>query len=101
MAKKSAINNNIKRLNKINKYDLKRKSLKEIISNKDISIEERFKATIKLSELPRNSSKTRYRLRCSITGRPRGNYRKFKLSRNMFREMASFGLIPGVVKSSW
>ena len=101
MAKKSAINQNQKRLSMIKSYSEKRNKLKGIISDKKLPFEERFAATVALAKLPRNSSKVRYRLRCSITGRPRGNYKKFEISRNKFREMASFGLIPGVVKSSW
>ena len=69
--------------------------------DRELSIEERFNAQLKLSEMPRNSSEVRYRNRCELTGRPRGFYRKFKMSRIALRELGNFGLIPGIVKSSW
>ena len=69
--------------------------------NRELPVEERFEATLKLAELPRNGAKVRVRLRCELTGRPRGNYRKFKLSRNALRDLASNGQIPGLVKASW
>ncbi len=69
--------------------------------DREAPIEDRFEASLKLAQMPRNGSKVRIRLRCEITGRPRGNYRKFKLSRNMLRDMANKGQLPGVVKASW
>lgn len=101
MAKVSAFEKNAKRKRLIDGKSATRKKLKAIISSKTSSFEERFAAQIKLSELPRNSSPVRYRNRCEVTGRPRGFYRKFKLSRIMLREMGSNGMIPGLIKSSW
>ena len=101
MAKVSAVIKNKKRIVKTLQAKDKRNALKSIIMNKELSIEERFAATQKLSKLPRNSSAVRIRNRCSLTGRPRGNYRFFGLSRIMLRELASFGKLPGVVKASW
>lgn len=79
----------------------KRAALKAIVMDKNVTMEERFDAQIKLSALPRNSAQNRYRNRCELTGRPRGNYRKFKLCRIKLRELGSFGQIPGLVKASW
>jgi small subunit ribosomal protein S14 len=79
----------------------KRSSLKAIVKNRSLPIEERFTAQLKLSQLPRNSAPTRIRNRCEISGRPRGTYRKMKMSRIALRELANRGLIPGMVKSSW
>ena len=101
MAKKSAINNNNKRIKLSNKFYEKRKKLKIKIMNKNLSLEERFKAQQKLSKLPRNSSKTRVMNRCQITGRPHGVYRKLKISRIALRKLGLEGKIPGMVKSSW
>ena len=101
MAKLSSINKNNRRLKLSNKYYQKRKKLKMIIMDKKLPLEERFKAQMKLSSLPRNSAKTRVRNRCQITGRPHGVYRKLKISRIALREMASSGKIPGMTKSSW
>ena len=101
MAKLSSINKNNKRIKLSNKYLKKRKSLKKIIMNKKLSLEERFKAQQKLSKLPRNSAKIRVMNRCQITGRPHGVYRKLKISRIALRDMASSGKIPGITKSSW
>tara|TARA_B100001750_G_C14898023_1_gene298435 strand:+ start:127 stop:432 length:306 start_codon:yes stop_codon:yes gene_type:complete len=101
MAKKSSINRNNKRILLSNKFFNKRKNLKKIIKNKKLPLEERFKAQLKLSKLPKNSSKTRIRNRCQITGRPHGVYRKLKISRIALRELVSKGKIPGMVKSSW
>ena len=101
MAKMSSINKNNRRIKLSNKYFKKRKALKKIIMNKNLPLEERFKAQQKLSKLPRNSSKTRVRNRCQITGRPHGVYRKLKISRIALRELASKGRIPGMTKSSW
>ena len=101
MAKASAINKNNKRIKLVDKYYKKRKKLKKIIMDKKISLEERFKAQMKLSKLPRNSSKTRVRNRCQISGRPHGVYRKLKISRIALRQLGLEGKIPGMVKSSW
>lgn len=101
MSKISLIQRNLKRKRMIDKYKARRDALKKIVTDQEASAEERFSAVLKLAKLPRNSSPTRYRLRCEITGRPRGNYKEFALSRNKFRELASKGLIPGVTKSSW
>jgi|TARA_E500000331_G_C16620520_1_gene439922 small subunit ribosomal protein S14 len=101
MAKKSAIQRNEKRRRLANKYDGKRERLKAIANNRDIPMEEQFQARLKLAQLPRNSAKGRVQSRCEITGRPRGVYKKFKMSRIALRELASSGHIPGMVKSSW
>tara|TARA_B100000989_G_scaffold57726_1_gene39215 strand:- start:208 stop:513 length:306 start_codon:yes stop_codon:yes gene_type:complete len=101
VAKNSAVLKNQRRAKLIKKYENKRAELKAIINDKERPIEERFDAQLKLNELPRNSSAVRYRNRCDVTGRPRGYYRKFRLSRNQLRELGSFGLIPGLTKSSW
>ena len=101
MAKMSSINKNNKRLKLSNKFYKKRKDLKKIIMNKNLTLEERFKAQQKLSKLPRNSAKIRVRNRCQITGRPHGVYRKLRISRIALRELASKGRIPGMTKSSW
>ncbi len=101
MSKKSLVQRNAKRERLISKYSNKRQELKAKIRNTEISPEERFEAVLKLAKLPRNSSTTRYRLRCELTGRPRGNYRQFGICRNKFRELASRGQIPGVIKASW
>jgi small subunit ribosomal protein S14 len=101
MAKTSSVQRNMKRERMVKQFAAKRAKLKEIVGNHDSSAEERFDAMLKLAELPRNSSANRVRLRCAITGRPRGNYRKFKLCRIQLREMGAKGQIPGMVKSSW
>tara|TARA_B100000700_G_scaffold144825_1_gene161068 strand:- start:4103 stop:4408 length:306 start_codon:yes stop_codon:yes gene_type:complete len=101
MAKLSSINKNNKRIKLAKKYYAKRKKLKNIIMDKKIPLEERFKAQQKLSSLPRNSSKIRVRNRCEITGRPHGVYRKLKISRIALRKLGLEGKIPGMVKSSW
>ncbi len=101
MAKKSAIERNRKRERLVKRHAAKRAELKARAIDPALSAEERFAATLKLAEVPRNSSKVRVRLRCDVSGRPRGNYRKFKLSRVALRELASTGQIPGMVKSSW
>jgi small subunit ribosomal protein S14 len=80
---------------------VKRATLKGVIMDRTLPVEDRFEASIKLAELPRNGAKVRVRLRCELTGRSRGNYRKFKLCRIAFRDLASQGQIPGVVKASW
>ncbi len=101
MAKKSAIQRNLKRKRLIEKYADKRAALKKVLANPGTSDTEFFEAQRKLAKLPRNSSPTRMCNRCAITGRPRGFLRKFGVSRITFRELASQGLIPGVTKSSW
>ena len=101
MAKQSSIQKNLNRRNIVKKFNKKRQSLKKQIMRKDLSIEERFKIQSKLNELPRNSSKIRVRNRCKLTGRTRGVYRKFILSRIKIRELSMSGALPGVVKSSW
>jgi small subunit ribosomal protein S14 len=101
MAKTSSIEKNKRRQKLAKRFDARRKRLKAVANDMNLTPEERFAARLKLSELPRNSSPDRYRLRCEVTGRPRGNYRKFKLSRIALRELASTGQIPGMVKSSW
>jgi small subunit ribosomal protein S14 len=101
MAKLSAINKNNKRIKLTNKFYKKRQNLKKIIMNKNLSLEERFKAQQKLSKMPRNSAKNRVMNRCQITGRPHGVYRKLKISRIALRQLGLEGKIPGMVKSSW
>ena len=101
MAKTSAVERNKKRMRLAMRYAAKRARLKELAKDQSFSPEERFNARVKLAQLPRNSAPTRVRLRCELSGRPRGNYRKFKLSRIALRELASQGQIPGMVKSSW
>ena len=101
MAKKSAIEKNKKRQKLVDKYAAKRAELKAVAMNEDLPLEERFKARLKLAELPRNSAANRVRNRCEVTGRPRGYYRKLKMSRIALRELGSNGQIPGLVKTSW
>jgi small subunit ribosomal protein S14 len=101
MAKKSSIEKNNRRRRLSKKYSGKRSRLKAIARDKSKPMEERFAATLKLGELPRNSSATRVRNRCEMSGRPRGFYRKHRLSRIALRELGSKGMIPGLVKSSW
>jgi small subunit ribosomal protein S14 len=101
MAKKSMVNREVKREKLVSQHAAKRAALKAVINDQSKPVEERFKATIKLAELPRNSSATRLHNRCQLTGRPHAFYRKLKLSRIMLRDLASFGQIPGMVKSSW
>ena len=101
MAKTSAIQRNLKRIKLTKKFLKKRADLKKIIKNKKLPLEERFAAQLKLAKIPRNSSRTRIRNRCEITGRPHGVYRKLKISRIALRELASSGKIPGMTKSSW
>lgn len=101
MAKKGTIENNLKRRKLSAQYKEKRKALREIAHDRNVSAEERFAAHMKLAQLPRNSAPSRVRNRCEITGRPRGYYRKLRMCRNQLRELASQGLIPGMVKSSW
>ena len=101
MGKVCMIEREIKRKKLANRYAGKRAELKAIIRDQNIPAEERFQAVLKLAELPRNSSKTRQRNRCALTGRPRSYYRKFNLSRIALRDLASRGELPGVTKSSW
>ena len=101
MAKQSSIQKNLNRRNMVKKFSKRRQSLKKQIMKKNLSIEERFKIQSKLNELPRDSSKIRVRNRCKLTGRTRGVYRKFGLSRIKIRELSMSGALPGVVKSSW
>ncbi len=101
MAKNSAILNNEKRKRLTKKYAAKRAELKAMTMDQSLSMEERFNAQLKLAALPRNSSKTRVRNRCEISGRPRAYYRKLRMSRIALRELSSQGLIPGMTKSSW
>ena len=101
MAKKSSIEKNNRRRRLAKKFSGRRSRLKAIAQDKNLPMEERFAATLKLAELPRNSSATRVRNRCELSGRPRGYYRKLKLSRIALRELCSKGLIPGLLKSSW
>jgi len=92
-------NDKRKRLN--DQKRARRAKLKATVMNRELSMEERFVAQMKLAELPRNSSRVRQRNRCELTGRPRGYYRKFKMCRNKLRELGSFGMLPGVIKASW
>ena len=101
MAKLSSINKNNNRAKLIKKDAAKRAALKAIVMTRDLPFEERLAAQIKLAELPRNGAKVRYRNRCELTGRARGTYRKFKLSRIKLRELGSFGRLPGLTKASW
>ncbi len=101
MAKTSSIEKNLRRERMVKQYAPRRERLKDIANNETLPPEERFRARLKLSELPRNSSSTRVRSRCLLSGRPRAVYRKFKLSRIALRGLASAGLIPGMTKSSW
>jgi small subunit ribosomal protein S14 len=101
MAKKSSIEKNNRRRKMTKQFAGRRAKLKAIVSNKDLPMEDRFAATLKLAELPRNSSATRIHNRCELTGRPHAYYRKHRLSRIAIRDLGNKGLIPGLVKSSW
>jgi len=101
MAKTSAIQKNKRRERLVKQYATKRAALKAIAKDPSLSPEDQFAARLKLAEMPRNSSRTRVRNRCEMTGRPRAFYRKFKLSRISLRDLASNGQIPGMTKSSW
>ena len=101
MAKRSAIERNKKRRKLVAKNAARRAAMKEVARNRELAPEERFAAYLKLAKLPRNSSPVRVRNRCELTGRPRGYYRKLRISRIGLRELASAGQIPGMVKSSW
>ncbi len=101
MAKKSAIEKNKRRERLVKKYSGKREQLKQIAADESLNDQDRFAARLRLAEMPRNSSPTRVRNRCEMTGRPRAYYRKLKMSRIALREMGNEGKIPGLVKSSW
>ena len=101
MAKKSATERNARVERLAKKYLAKRQALKAVARDTSLPVEERFAAQLKLAALPRNSAPTRIRNRCQVSGRPRGYYRKLKMSRIALRELGSHGLIPGLVKSSW
>ena len=101
MAKTSSIEKNKRRARMAKRFANRRAKLKKIARDRSVSMEERFAATLKLAELPRNSAKIRVRNRCEVTGRPRAYYRKLKMSRIALRELGSKGVIPGLVKSSW
>ncbi len=101
MAKKSAIEKNNRRVRMVKKYAAKRAQLRAVARDRSLPPEERFQAYLKLAKLPRNGAANRVRNRCELTGRPRGFYRKFRLSRIALRELGSVGQIPGMVKSSW
>tara|TARA_B100000963_G_scaffold345092_1_gene348776 strand:+ start:5778 stop:6083 length:306 start_codon:yes stop_codon:yes gene_type:complete len=101
MAKKSAIQKNLRRMKLVKRYEKRRAALKKIIKNKKLDLSERFEAQLKLNKLPKNSAKARIRNRCEVSGRPHGVYRKLKISRIALRDMASAGKIPGMTKSSW
>ncbi len=101
MSKVSSVERNKKRERMTKAKAATRATLKAKLMDRTATPEERFEAALKMAEMPRNSSKVRVRLRCELTGRPRGNYRKFRLCRNKLRELASLGQIPGMVKSSW
>ena len=101
MAKSSAIERNKKRRKLVAKNAARRAALKEVARDRALAPEERFAASLRLAKMSRNSSKVRVRNRCELTGRPRGYYRKLKISRIGLRELASSGQVPGMVKSSW
>jgi len=101
MAKKSQVNRNAKREKMVARYAAKRAALKAVTENMSVPPEERFDAQLKLAKLPRNSSKVRIHHRCELSGRPKGYYRKLKLSRIALRELANFGQVPGMTKASW
>ncbi len=101
MAKKSSVQNNVKRQRIVAAKKSTRAILSAVVNNKEATFEDRIAAVHKLAEMPRNSSATRVRNRCGITGRPRGYYRKFEVSRIALRELGNLGLIPGITKASW
>ncbi len=101
MAKTSSVEKNNRRRKLVDQYAARRKALKDIVMDQSLPLEERFRAQLKLSALPRNSAKIRIRNRCEVTGRPRAFYRKLKLSRVALRDLGNTGKIPGLVKSSW
>jgi len=101
MAKVSAVEKNNRRRRLVARHEAKRARLKAVLMDQTISLEERFKASIRLAEMPRNSAKGRVRNRCEVSGRPRAYYRKLRMSRIALRELGSLGHVPGIVKSSW
>jgi small subunit ribosomal protein S14 len=101
MAKTSSVEKNNRRRKLVDQYAARRKALKDIVMDQSLPLEERFRAQLKLSALPRNSAKIRIRNRCEVTGRPRAYYRKLKVSRIALRDLGNTGKIPGLVKSSW
>ncbi len=101
MAKTSSVNRNEKRIRLAARDKSKRAALKAQVMDREAPVEDRFAATLRLAQLPRNGAAVRVKLLCALTGRSRGNYRKFKLSRNKLRELASSGQLPGMVKASW
>ncbi len=101
MAKLSQVNRNAMRTRMAKRDKSKRAALKDVLMDRTLPVEDRFNASLKLAQLPRNGAAVRVRLRCEVTGRSRGNYRKFKLCRIALRDMASSGQIPGMVKASW
>ena len=101
MAKLSKVNRNKERERMTKRDKAKRQALKDVLMDRTLPVEDRFNASLKLAQLPRNGAAVRVRLRCEMTGRPRGNYRKFKLSRIALRDLASNGHIPGMTKASW
>ena len=101
MAKKSSVEKNNRRKKMAKQQSAKRTRLKGIVMDRERPIEERFEAQLKLSEMPRNGAENRFRNRCELSGRPRGFYRKFKMSRIALRDLGNFGMIPGIVKASW
>lgn len=101
MAKKSMVARNLYRMNLVSKYKERREELVKTMNNPNLSDEERLAARKKFNNIPRDANANRVRMRCEVTGRPRGNYRKFKMSRISFRKLANEGKLPGVTKSSW
>jgi small subunit ribosomal protein S14 len=101
MAKTSSVEKNNRRRKTVQRLAAKRRALKAVVMDQGRPMEERFRAQLKLAALPRNSSATRIRNRCEVTGRPRGYYRKLRMSRIALRELGALGLVPGLVKSSW
>lgn len=101
MAKTSSVEKNNRRRAMVARHAAKRKALKAIIMDQSKPMDERFRAQLKLAQMPRNSARTRVRNRCLVTGRPRAFYRKLQMSRIALRELGSLGLVPGLVKSSW
>lgn len=101
MAKLSQVNRNQRRARMAARDAAKRSALKKVVMDRKIAVEQRFEASIRLAAMPRNAAKVRVRLRCELTGRSRGNYRKFRLCRIALRELAGAGQIPGLVKASW
>jgi small subunit ribosomal protein S14 len=101
MAKTSQVNRNGRREYMAKRDNQKRGAMKAIMMDRTLPVEERFNASLKLAQLPRNGAQVRVRLRCELTGRSRGNYRKFKLCRIKLRDLANSGQIPGMVKASW